>query len=209
MSFLCWILLSFLLSFGLVSSFMVVFSNSPVFSIFFLILAFCDVSLTLFFLEVDYVPLMLLIIYVGAVAVLFIFVVMMLNLKIVEMKENNTQFSPVLIVFCVLFALQINAFLQLNFSFCTSGLLNESLSNDFLCSFTESIQLFQRLPNICLLAFLLFKDYYLMLLISSLILLVGLISAISLTLRKNFLLKKQNVSLQVLKNFNKQTLLFS
>ena len=103
-------LLFFLLVvFGLISSMMVVLTKNPVFSILFLILCFCDVSCMLFLLEIEYLPLMFLVIYVGAIAVLFLFVIMMLNIKIAEMKENSLHFLPIVIIFSVIFSFQINS----------------------------------------------------------------------------------------------------
>lgn len=202
------ILLLFLVSFGFISSFMVVFSKNPIFSILFLILSFCDVSLILFLLEIEYLPLMFLIIYVGAIAVLFLFVIMMLNLKVAELKENSLNFFPIIVVFFSLFFLQINIFLQANFSSCSYSLTN-ILSNDLLFSFSNDIYFFQKLSNLRSIGFLIFSEYYLLLIIASLVLLVGMISSISLTLQKKFLLRNQNVSSQVLRDYNKQIVLYN
>jgi NADH:ubiquinone oxidoreductase subunit 6 (subunit J) len=64
---------------------MVGFSKNPMYSALFLILAFFNVSCLLFFLELEYLPIFFLIVYVGAIMVLFIFVVMMLNIRLSEL----------------------------------------------------------------------------------------------------------------------------
>jgi NADH-quinone oxidoreductase subunit J len=206
-------LLFFLLVvFGLISSMMVVLTKNPVFSILFLILCFCDVSCMLFLLEIEYLPLMFLVIYVGAIAVLFLFVIMMLNIKIAEMKENSLHFLPIVIIFSVIFSFQINIMLQANFSSYSYNLLNYNLNNDLLLSFTNftnSIYFYQKLSNIKAISFIIFTEYYHLLIIASLILLLGMVSTIVLTLQKKFLLKNQTISSQVLRDYNKQIVLYS
>jgi NADH-quinone oxidoreductase subunit J len=206
-------LLFFLLVvFGLISSIMVVLTKNPIFSILFLILCFCDISCMLFLLEIEYLPLMFLVIYVGAIAVLFLFVVMMLNIKIAEMKENSFQFLPIIIIFSIIFSFQINIILQANFSSYSYNLLNYNLNNDLLVSFisfTDSIYFYQKLSNIKAISFIIFTEYYHLLVIASLILLLGMISTIVLTLQKKFLLKNQSISSQVLRDYNKQIVLYN
>jgi len=206
-------LLFFLLVvFGLISSIMVVLTKNPVFSILFLILCFCDISCMLFLLEIEYLPLMFLVIYVGAIAVLFLFVIMMLNIKIAEMKENSFHFLPIVIIFSIIFSFQINIMLQANFSSYSYNLLNYNLNNDLLLSFTNftnSIYFYQKLSNIKAISFIIFTEYYHLLVIASIILLLGMISTIVLTLQKKFLLKNQTISSQVLRDYNKQIVLYS
>jgi NADH-quinone oxidoreductase subunit J len=201
-------LLFFLLVvFGLISSIMVVLTKNPVFSILFLILCFCDISCMLFLLEIEYLPLMFLVIYVGGSAVLFLFVIMMLNIKIAEMKENSFHFLPIVIIFSIIFSFQINIMLQANFSSYSYNLLNYNLNNDLLLSFTNftnSIYFYQKLSNIKAISFIIFTEYYHLLVIASIILLLGMISTIVLTLQKKFLLKNQTISSQVLRDYNKQ-----
>jgi len=206
-------LLFFLLVvFGLISSMMVVLTKNPVFSILFLILCFCDVSCMLFLLEIEYLPLMFLVIYVGAIAVLFLFVIMMLNIKIAEMKENSLHFLPIVIIFSVIFSFQINIMLQATFSSYSYNFLIYNLNNDLLLSFTNftnSIYFYQKLSNIKAISFIIFTEYYHLLIIASLILLLGMVITIVLTLQKKFLLKNQTISSQVLRDYNKQIVLYS
>ena len=65
---------------GIGSSMMVVLSRNPVFSVLFLILSFFNISALLFLLELEFLPIVFLVVYVGAVAVLFLFVLMTLNI---------------------------------------------------------------------------------------------------------------------------------
>ena len=74
---------------------MVISSKNPVHSVLFLILAFFNVSGLFVLLGAEYIAMTLVIVYVGAVAVLFLFVVMMLNINFSEMREGFLRYLPV------------------------------------------------------------------------------------------------------------------
>jgi NADH:ubiquinone oxidoreductase subunit 6 (subunit J) len=73
---------------ALMSAVMVIASKNPIHSVVFLILVFCNATGLLLLLKIEFIAMMFLIIYVGAIAVLFLFVVMMLNIKLNELNEN-------------------------------------------------------------------------------------------------------------------------
>jgi len=81
--------------FVLFSAFMVIRSKNPVYSVLFLILVFCNTAGLLLLLNLDFFALVFLIVYVGAIAVLFLFVVMMLNIKLAEMQESIFFYLPI------------------------------------------------------------------------------------------------------------------
>ncbi|EPS73336.1 hypothetical protein M569_01421, partial [Genlisea aurea] len=74
------------------SSFCVIFSKNPLHSVIFLIFVFCNIVLILLLQGIDFLAMVFLIIYIGAIAVLFLFVVYMLNIKIIEINELNRQY---------------------------------------------------------------------------------------------------------------------
>ena len=81
-----------LLAFGSVlSGVLVITSRNPIFSVLFLIAVFVNVSCYLILLGINFIGLTYLIIYVGAIAILFLFVVMMMNIKLVELTEVNNK----------------------------------------------------------------------------------------------------------------------
>ena len=79
----------------ILSGIMVIRSKNPVHSVLFLILVFCNVSGLLILLGLDFFAMVFLVVYVGAIAVLFLFVVMMLNIKLVEINENILRYLPI------------------------------------------------------------------------------------------------------------------
>lgn len=163
----------FLNCFIIVSALFVFLSENSVHSILFLVLTFLNASAICFIFGADFLGLLLIIIYVGAIAVLFLFVVMMLNVKVQIL--GMAKYLPALILIALIIFNQILNFtgnILLNFDFLQFDYKNfESLSNDFFLS--------QTLFNYFLVCFLL----------SGIILLVGMIGAIILTL--NFNTKKR------------------
>ena len=83
---------SFLATF---SSVMVITVRNPVHAVLFLILTFISSAGLLFLLEVEFISLIFIVVYVGAIAVLFLFVVMMMDIKITEVNKNYLKYFPI------------------------------------------------------------------------------------------------------------------
>lgn len=115
------------------SGFMVIFSRNPIHSIFFLILSFLSVSGLLFLLKLEFLPIIFLIVYVGAVSVLFLFVVMMLNIKIIELIENFFNYLPIGASICILLLIELYFFIisDLDTSLSIFFIINKDFSNLF------------------------------------------------------------------------------
>lgn len=77
-----------------VSGLLVIFSKNPVQSVLFLVVVFCLSAQLFVLLEVDFLAMVLIIVYVGAIAVLFLFIVMMLNIRIVEISDILNRYFP-------------------------------------------------------------------------------------------------------------------
>src|ERR1700754_561796 len=87
------------------SAAMVVTSRNPVYSVLFLILAFFNTAALFVLIGAEFIAMILVIVYVGAVAVLFLFVVMMLDINLTELKEGFLAYFPVgALIGAVLFA---------------------------------------------------------------------------------------------------------
>jgi len=168
--------LSFLLLF---SSIFVLISENPVHSVLFLILTFCNAAAVLLLLNVEFLGLIFIIIYVGAIAVLFLFVVMMLNVKIYSSKS----FIQNPILFLVGFIALSQIFLLLERTFLDSNTLIDS-ENLSVSIFLDS------LSSIDILGQGLYNNYIICFLIAGLVLLVAMIGAIVLTL--NFSSQRKN-----------------
>jgi len=113
---------------ALFCSFMVIASKNPIHSILYLILVFCNVTFVLILLGVEFIAIIFLIVYVGAIAVLFLFVVMMLNIKILELDEVFWRYIPAGLLISSCFLFQLFAFA---FNFNIIEVFNLFLNNGF------------------------------------------------------------------------------
>ena len=156
---------------------MVISSKNPVHSVLFLILAFFNSGALFVILGAEFLAMMLVIVYVGAVAVLFLFVVMMLNINYSTIKDGFQKYLPIgLLIGLILF---IEIILMV-------------FSGDLLVNQNENT--LTNLPNTHQIGLLLYTDYIYVFQLSGLILLVAMVGAIVLTLRDRTGVKKQNIT---------------
>eukprot|EP01136_Pigoraptor_vietnamica_P004091 Opistho-1_new@34088 len=97
--------LSLLIS--LIAAILVISAANPVHSVLALIIVFVNGTLQFVSIGADYLALTLLVVYVGALSILFLFVVMMLNIRLTELTEDKTQLLPVGALICVLFLIAV------------------------------------------------------------------------------------------------------
>ena len=170
------------------SSLLVITSKNPIHSVLFLILVFFNTSILFLFSNAEFLAMVVLIVYIGAVAVLFLFVIMMLDINISKLRQTFLNYLPIglLVGFIILLELiYVVSQSKLNFTE-TISTNNNNISN-------------QMLDNTKAIGNILYTDYFLLFQISGIILLVAMIGAIFLTIRKREGAKKQNIYKQILK----------
>ena len=170
------------------SSLLVITSKNPIHSVLFLILVFFNTSILFLFSNAEFLAMVVLIVYIGAVAVLFLFVIMMLDINIAKLRQTFLNYLPIglLVGFIILLELiYVVSQSKLNFTE-TISTNNNNISN-------------QMLDNTKAIGNILYTDYFLLFQISGIILLVAMIGAIFLTIRKREGAKKQNIYKQTLK----------
>ena len=178
-------LVFFLFSFiTIASSLAVISAKNTIHAVFFLILDFVSVSCLFIMMGAEYLGMLTLIVYVGAVAVLFLFVVMMLNVNYSDLKSGFLSYLPfgglIGLVLIIEIGLMIGTWKYRDAFIKTSEIkINSNLSN------TEAI------GNV------LYTEYLHYFQISGLILLVAMIGAILLTYRRKDNLKRQDITTQV------------
>ena len=167
-----------------IAGFMVVISRNPVHSVLWLILAFLSAA-GLFVLQgAEFVAMLLIIVYVGAVAVLFLFVVMMLDVDFAELKGEFARYLPL----GGLIALVLLAQLAIGFGAWESAEQAEAL---------RAVPMTGEAMNTHLIGSVLYDRYLLPFQLSGLILLVAMIGAITLTMRHRRDIKRQDVVAQM------------
>lgn len=165
-----------------ISGVMVLSSLNPVYSVFWLIIAFINTSVLFILVDVDFIALIFLIVYVGAIAILFLFVVMMLNIANYDEGVDMSNYLPVgLIIGVTLFIVSYNI------------VWTNKLSMLYVYRFDN----FENYINILELGRVLYTDYYFYFLIASFILLVAMLGAIMLVKEKKKRIKDQDIYTQI------------
>lgn len=163
---------------------MVITVRNPVYAALFLILTFFSAAALWILLEVEFLAIVLVVVYVGAVMVLFLFVVMMLDINLVPLKEGFARYLPVGVL--VGLAMLTELVLVLVFS----GEANTS-------AFPVPVPHAAGYSNTAEIGELLFTRYLWPFEIAGIILLVAIIAAITLTVRQRPMVKRQDPAQQV------------
>jgi len=158
--------------------------RNPVYAALFLVLAFFSASAIWMLLEAEFLAIILILVYVGAVMVLFLFVVMMLDINLVPLKEGFTRYLPAGIAVALVMAFELMVVVW------SKGRFNETV-------FPVPPPHPEGYSNTKAVGELLFNNYLLAFEVAGVILLVAIIAAIALTLRKRTGSKRQNPSMQV------------
>ncbi len=161
-----------------------VISRNPVHSVLWLILSFLSAAGLFVLLGAEFVAMLLIIVYVGAVAVLFLFVVMMLDVDFAELKAEMAKYMPLALLIGVVLLMQLG----MAFGAWTEADQAEALRTAVTPTDVQ---------NTAALGQLLYDKYFLIFQLSGLILLVAMIGAIVLTLRHRTDIKRQDILAQM------------
>ncbi|UYN93037.1 MAG: NADH-quinone oxidoreductase subunit J [Enhydrobacter sp.] len=170
----------------MVSGAMVVVSRNPVYSVLFLILAFFNAAALFVLIGAEFIAMILIIVYVGAVAVLFLFVVMMLDINVAELRAGFLKYLPVGGLIGLVLLAEI---------FVGLGVLGGS---------SETIQALSKagvqslgVDNTRAIGRVLYTQYFYLFQVAGLVLLVAMIGAIVLTLRHRPGVRRQKIGEQL------------
>jgi NADH-quinone oxidoreductase subunit J len=169
-------------TFTIVPAIAVIFARNPVHSVLWLILAFFNAAGLMLLLGAEFIAMLVVIVYVGAVAVLFLFVVMMLDIDFAQLRSGFTRNLP----FGIIVALVLLAEIIIAVSAWKAG---PALSGREVAATTQ--------PNIVALGQLLYSRFLLPFELAGLILLVAMVGAIVLTHRKRPDSRRQSASRQI------------
>jgi len=169
------------------SALMVVVSKNPVHSVLFLILAFFNAAGLFVLLGAEFVAMILVIVYVGAVAVLFLFVVMMLDINFLELRRGINTYLPFGVFLGVVMLIEL-AFLVFD---------NWVIAPEAHQAVAAPAPLPSHVTNTRALGQLIYTHYLYVFQVAGLILLVAMIGAIVLTLRHRTGVKRQQAAVQV------------
>lgn len=158
---------------------MIILSQNSIYSVLFLVLSFVSSSSILFLLECEYISLIFIIIYVGAIAVLFLFVVMMLDIKTVHLTKDSLKYFPFGSFLGLVFIFEILIAVPGVFEF-VNPYSNGFLSNNY-SDWLNKLDYFNEITSI---GHLLYTDYVIQFLLSGNILLLSTIGPVTLVLAR-------------------------
>jgi len=167
------------------SGFMVIASRNPVQSVMFLILAFVNAAGLFLMMGAEFLAMILVIVYVGAVAVLFLFVVMMLDVDFAELRQGFLQYLPIGALIGIVFLLELVLVVG-------TWVIDPKLIRTPAVPIPPP----QVMTNTEALGHVLYTQYFYFFQAAGLILLVAMIGAIVLTLRERVGVRRQDISRQ-------------
>jgi len=165
------------------SAVMVIVSRNPVHSVLFLILAFVNAAGLFVLMGAEFLAMILVVVYVGAVAVLFLFVIMMLDVDFTELREGFIEYLPVGLVIGGIFLAEL---------LLVGGgwVINPNVSKSITAAIPADVS------NTEALGLVLYTKYIHYFQIAGIVLLVAMIGAIVLTLRHKVTVKRQDINVQ-------------
>lgn len=174
-------------SLAIICGILVIRAKNPVHSVLFLILVFCHAAGLLLMLDLDFFAMVFLVVYVGAIAVLFLFVVMMLNIKIEEVYETALPYLPLGGIIGLIFVTEILLVVERDF---IPMISSSSFNLEYIQFLPQTSSTIQAIGE------LIYTYYFFYFLVASLILLIAMIGAIVLTMYKGAGVKRQEVFFQ-------------
>src|SRR5918997_3544558 len=163
---------------------LVVFARNPVHSVLFLITAFVSAAGLFVMLSAEFLAMLLVVVYVGAVAVLFLFVVMMLDIDFAQLREGFTRYMPLGGVIAGLLAIEM-------------VLVSSAVATRGAASGQEVAAPVADATNSETIGRVLYTDYVFLFQAAGMVLLVAMVGAIVLTLRHRAYVKRQDIGRQV------------
>jgi NADH-quinone oxidoreductase subunit J len=165
---------------------MVVISRNPVYSVLFLILAFFNAAALFVLIGAEFIAMILVVVYVGAVAVLFLFVVMMLDINLTELREGFLKYLPVGALIGLVLFLEV---------LLGVGVIGGDTTT--LASLGNAAPQVMAVDNTRAIGRVLYTQYFYLFQVAGVVLLVAMIGAIVLTLRTRPGVRRQRIGEQL------------
>ncbi|MDG1209643.1 MAG: NADH-quinone oxidoreductase subunit J [Paracoccaceae bacterium] len=171
---------------AIIAGLLVVTARNPVHSVLWLILAFFSAAGMFVLMGAEFVAMLMIIVYVGAVAVLFLFVVMMLDVDFVELKQGLANYLPMGALIAVILLLELSLVIG-----------NWAISDQAPAMRAAETPIPSDVHNTAALGQIIYTDYVFLFQTAGLILFVAMIGAIVLTLRHRENIKRQDITKQI------------
>lgn len=166
---------------------LVIISKNPIISILFLIGLFLDISCYLIVIGLTFIGLAYLLVYIGAVSILFLFILMLINVRISDLSTDNVNSIPLAVILGSFFDYFINTVLP--YMMMTNNDLNNLVSNDRKLAHVTSVLwdgYLVDISHITSIGNVLYSNYSIWLIITSIILLLAMVGAIVITIKPQY-----------------------
>lgn len=165
----------------IISGILVIASPNPVHSVFHLIFVFIQMSIYYFTFGIEFMGIIFIIVYVGAIAILFLFVVMLLNIKLIEMKE-------------IIIGLPIASIFGIGFIIIINKIMDRKISYNYDYKAWDNKLITEK--NFKIIGEYLYNEYYVPVIIAAIVLLIATIGAVYLTMTEEKTNKRQKIAYQ-------------
>ena len=169
------------------SAVMVISAKNPVHSVLFLILAFVNASGLFVLMGAEFLAMLLIVVYVGAVAVLFLFVIMMLDVDFTQLREGFIEYLPFGLLIGVIFLAELLLVVG-------GWVINPNIAKSITAAIPAGVS------NTQAIGLVLYTKYIHYFQLSAMVLLVAMIGAIVLTLRHKVKVRRQDINVQNARN---------
>jgi len=186
--------------FLVISAFMMIVIRHPVYALFFLVSSFLSAAFLLFLLECEFLALLFIVVYVGAIAILFLFAIMMLESKLTDLSKNAMKYLPVGFVFGIVLLFPLLNEISNSFE------KNAYLNSFYLNKFQNWYDLIDSTSDIEAYGQVLYSYFVLQLLVAGLILLLVLVGVVYLA--NNFNVSKQTLDQAIFKQLARESKFF-
>ena len=157
----------------------IIITKNPIISVLYLILLFSSISCYLILIGVNFIGISYLLVYVGAVSILFLFILMLINIRVSELINDTNNNTPLAILAIIIFFIPFNLLLpdKSGLNNVNEGIILYTTSNNWDNNITDTIDIIS-IGNI------MYTSYSIWLLITSIILLLAMVGSIVITIKQ-------------------------
>ena len=184
------IFLDFLYVIAIVCGILVIISKNPIVSVLFLIGLFLSISCYLIMLGLNFIGLSYLLVYIGAVSILFLFILMLINVRISELLTDTSNSIPLAIILGISFNYSVNSVLPYilvnNYNISNIKVFNSLSNNVGLSHVTSKLWdgFLAETSHITSIGNIIYTNYSIWLILTSIILLLAMVGAIIITIKQ-------------------------
>ena len=175
------VFLDLIIFLSIISGILIIISKNPIISVLNLIMLFSSISCYLIFLGINFIGLSYLLVYVGAVSILFLFILMLINIRVSELVSNTNNNIPLAILIILAIFIPYN-----NLSPYTKTNFNYNVSNIFFVSSNNWDSNIVDILDITSIGNVMYTNYSIWLIITSIILLLAMVGSIIITIKQKY-----------------------